>query len=76
MKTEDKMTSNLIDLDARRQAAFRARLERLAQYEADEDLRKDINAALYTFEERLHREREQRQKYEAAIAAKRGVLAL
>lgn len=60
-----------IDFVARRRAAIEAERESRAEYEAEDELEHELKRVRYEFEERMERERVQRQKYETAMAEKR-----
>jgi hypothetical protein len=61
----------MIDFVARRQAAMKAERELRAEWEAEDKLEDKLYRAYYEFEQRIDRERAQREKYEAAMAEKR-----
>jgi hypothetical protein len=60
-----------IDFIARRHAAIQAEREQRLEWEAEEELRKNINAVQYEFEGRMERDRAQRRKYWEVMVQKR-----
>jgi hypothetical protein len=61
----------IVDFVAKQQAVLQRRRDLEAECEAEWELHHALADAFYAFEERLRRAREQREKYERALADKR-----
>jgi hypothetical protein len=61
----------MIDFVARREAAMKAEREKRAEWDAEDELEDKLYRAYHEFEQRIERERAQREKYERAMAETR-----
>jgi hypothetical protein len=67
------MTDDPTSFIARRHAAIEAEHEQRAQWEAEDELVKELAMVAYELEKRMERERAQRQKYWQAMVQKRAL---